>query len=370
MSLLLLLGTEMREQVERGFEVIGISAPGPYVPEIERLGVRHVSVPELTRSWGVRDDVRAARRLYRILTSLQLDVLHTHTPKAGVLGRILGRFAGVPVVVNTCHGLWSPPGQRPFSRAAVWLIEALAAQFSDLEFFQNAEDRRTLQRVIPERKGLVVGNGIDLERFRFDEQGRTRIRRELGVDDSEVLVGGVGRRVREKGIAELNEVAGALGSRAHFVWVGPADPEKGDAVEQDTAALRFLGERRDMADLYSALDVFVLPSHREGFSRSAMEAAACRCALVLSDIRGCREIGVPGVHALFVVPRRPDLLERAIGRLLDDPPLRARLSDAAERRARELFDQRRVARLSREGYRSVARRKALAQVRAETSNGL
>jgi glycosyltransferase involved in cell wall biosynthesis len=113
----------------------------------------------------------------------------------------------------------------------------------------------------------------------------------------------------------------------------------------------------DMPAVYSAADVFVLPSHREGFSRSAMEAAACGRPMVLSDIRGCREIGRDGEHLLLVPPRDPGALAAAIRRLLDDPALRARLGEAAERRAREEFDQHRVARISLETYdRVLARR--------------
>ena len=114
-----------------------------------------------------------------------------------------------------------------------------------------------------------------------------------------------------------------------------------------------------MVAVYSALDVFVLPSHREGFSRSAMEAAACGCALVLTDIRGCREIGTDGEHLLLVPPRDPEALAAAICRLVDDTGLRDRLGRAAVERARRAFDQRAVAAMSIETYRRVALRKGL-----------
>jgi glycosyltransferase involved in cell wall biosynthesis len=114
-----------------------------------------------------------------------------------------------------------------------------------------------------------------------------------------------------------------------------------------------------MADVYNALDVFVLPSYREGFSRSAMEAAACGTAMVLSDIRGCREIGNDGEQVLLVPPRDADALTRAIDRLLTDRPLRARLGAAARKRAHAEFDQRRVAGASLEAYQAVALRKRL-----------
>jgi len=359
MSLALLLGTELRFDVEQGFDVFALSAPGPYVGAIEALGVTFVPLPSLTRSWDVTGDLAGARELWRALRRIRPDVLHTHTPKPGVVGRILGRLAGVPVVVNTCHGLWATPDDPPVKRWLVYGAEALAAQFSDHELFQNSDDRETLRWAIPDGKATVVGNGVDLQRFAYDGEGRARVRAELGVGHRDLLVGGVGRRVAEKGIVELAQVARALHDRATFVWVGP-DDDKPDALGRDIAGLRIVPARIDMPAVYSALDVFVLPSHREGFSRSAMEAAACGRPMVLSDIRGCREIGENGTELLLVPPRDPAALEAAITRLLDDAALRDRLGAAAEQRARTAFDQRRVAATSIETYRKVAARKRLA----------
>ncbi len=357
MSLALLLGTELRADLEAGFEVIGISAPGPYVASIEALGATHVPLRSLTRTWDPRQDLRAARELWSVLRELGLDVLHTHTPKAGVLGRILGRLAGVPVVVDTCHGLWVREDDGRAKRTVVLALEAVAARFAHFELYQNADDRRALSRFVPASRSTVVGNGIDLERFRFDPAGRQAVREELGVAPDEVLVGGVGRRVAEKGIAELASASRSLGDSARFVWIGPDDEAWGGGHHVD--GLTFIGERSDMPAVYSALDVFALPSHREGFSRSAMEAAACGRAMALSDIRGCREIGEHGHHLLLVPPRDPQALTESLSRLIAQPELRDRLGEAARRRALEHFDQFRVAQASLDAYRLVAGRRGL-----------
>lgn len=359
MSLSLLLAKELEVDVDAGFDVYGLSAPGPYVPDVEALGVTHVPIPALSRSWDLSSDLTATRQLVSVLRDLRLDILHTHNPKSGVLGRVLGRAVGIPVVVNTCHGLWVRPEDSLPKRAAVLGIEALAAQFSSAELYQNDLDRRALSRWVPASKATTVGNGIDLVRFQPDEAGRARVRRELGVADDELLVGGVGRLVREKGVEEFADAARSLHGVGRFVWVGPDDDAKPDQIEDRSRDVTFLGERRDMPAVYSAFDVFVLPSHREGFSRSAMEAAACGRALVLSDIRGCREIGEPEVHAVFAPPRDADVLVRQIRRLLDDATLRARIGEAARKRAVAHFDQAAIARRSLEAYRRTARRKRL-----------
>ena len=350
MSLALLLGTELEVDVLEGHEVFGISAPGPYVERVEALGTTHVAVPQLTRSWHPRRDLAAFRQIFRTIRGLDLDVLHTHNPKTGVMGRIAGRLAGVPVVVNTCHGLWARPEDRFAKRVFVYGLEGLAARFSDFELFQNAEDMKTMRWALKRGRHRVVGNGVDLDRFAFDPEGRRRVRAELGVADDELLVGTVGRRVREKGVAEFAEAASRLRERATFVWVGPEDATEPSVRDGHADAVRFVDERTDMPAVYSAFDVFVLASHREGFSRASMEAAACGIPMVLTDIRGCREIGDHGRHVLLVPARDDESLTGAVECLLGDAALRARLGDAVLARARKEFDQKQVARASLNTY--------------------
>jgi glycosyltransferase involved in cell wall biosynthesis len=363
MSLSLLLATELTVDVESGLDTFGISAPGGYVASVEALGVTHVPLPSLTRSWDLARDRAAAGELRAAIRDVRPDVLHTHNPKTGVLGRTLGRLTGVPVVVNTCHGLWAGPSDPLSRRIPVYAAEIAAAAFSHAELYQNDTDRRTLRRWIPQRRTQVVGNGTDLSRFVTDVEARRRLRNELEVTDDVVLVGGVGRLVEEKGIREFGEaarrLAGTEGRSVQFVWVGPGDPDKPDAWQGGLDGVRLLGERRDMAAVYNALDVFVLPSYREGFSRSAMEAAACGTAMVLSDIRGCREIGTHEEHLLLTAAGDPDGLASAIRRLVLDSSLRSRLAENARRRSHLHFDQRRVAVRSLHTYADVARRRGL-----------
>jgi glycosyltransferase involved in cell wall biosynthesis len=359
MSLALLLGRELEIDVENGLETFGVSAPGPYVEHVTRLGVTHVPIPSLTRSWAPGSDLRAARDLAVALRRLDLDVLHTHNPKTGILGRVLGRALRIPVVVNTCHGIWASSIERRLGRAAVLAVEGMAARFSHFELYQNAEDCNALARWTRDDRTRVVGNGVDLSRFRSDEESRARVRLELGVGPSEVLVGGVGRVVGEKGVHEFAAAARALGERARFVWVGPSDPDKLDGDIGQLDGVQWLPARSDMPAVYSALDVFVLPSFREGFSRSSMEAAACGLPMVLSDIRGCREIGEHGTHLLLVPPGDADALTSAVARLIGDPAYRAELGQRAQSRAMTAFDQTDVVAASFAAYAEVAARRRL-----------
>ena len=199
-----LLRPQLRAVLDAGGEVVGISAPGPWVGPLADEGVRHVTLPSSTRGWNIRADVRAAIDLWRILRAERVDVVHTHNPKPGVYGRIAGRLAGVPVVVNTNHGLWFGDG-TPLRRAAVLLLEGIAARFSDAELVQNPEDLALLVRWRLNSPGRteLLGNGVDLARFRppIDAAERATARAALGVDDGHVVVGTVGRLVAERGIS-------------------------------------------------------------------------------------------------------------------------------------------------------------------------
>lgn len=360
MSLALLLETELRIDVASGLETFGLSAPGDFVRRVEDLGVRHISIPGLTRSWQPTADGRAAVQLTRVLRRLSLDVLHTHNPKTGVLGRMLGRVCRVPVVVNTCHGLWISPSNRALRRGLVLAAEGVSAWMSHVELYQNADDQAAMRWAVSPSRSRLVGNGIDVARFRAAGTGdRARVRAELGIGPEDLLVGGVGRLVAEKGVLEFAGAARALAGKARFVWVGPTDEAKADAIREELDGVTLLGAREDMPALYSALDMFVLPSHREGFSRSAMEAAAAGLPMVLSDIRGCREIGEHERHLLLVPPRDQSALVEAIGRLCSDSALRSRLGGAASSRANCEFDQREVACASLRVYAEVAERRGL-----------
>ena len=199
MSLEYLLLPQLCAARDAGAEVIGISAPGSAVDRLEALGIRHISLDGSTRGMNLLGDLRAVRSLWRILRSERPDVLHTHNPKPGVYGRVIGRVAGVPVVVNTVHGLYATPDDSLLLRTVVYSLERFAAIWSDRELVQNPEDVALLRRLrVPERKLVTLGNGIDLDRFSprsADDPEVRRCREQWGADPSTVVVGTVGRLV-------------------------------------------------------------------------------------------------------------------------------------------------------------------------------
>ena len=351
LSLRYLVLPQLRAIVDLDGEAIGISADGPYVASIEALGIRHIDLPGATRSVDPKADLNAMVSLWRILREERPDVIHTHTPKPGIYGRIIGRLAGVPAVLNTVHGLYATPDDPPVKRAIVYALEAVAARFSDTELIQSAEDFTLLtdRRITRPERTVLLGNGVDLERFApVPPAERKAVRRALDITDDRVVVGMVGRLVAEKGYNELFEAAEQLDDRCLVVVIGPHEPEKGDALDSAAVAraeqngVRFLGMRSDVDALYGAMDIFVLPSYREGFPRAAMEAAASGIPIVATDIRGCREVVAHGENGLLVPVRDGDALAAAITRLSDDADLRTRMGEAGRAKAEREFDERTI----------------------------
>jgi glycosyltransferase involved in cell wall biosynthesis len=366
-SLVTLLGPQLRAFSAAGYEVVTASAPGRWVSRLDDWGIPHHPLEHATRSMAPQRDVQAFAELYRLFRTLRPDIVHTHNPKPGVYGRLAARAARVPGVVNTNHGLYAVPGDRWAKRASVYTLERLAATCSDAELVQNPEDVEVLRRLrVPERKVHLLGNGVDLARFDPDRAGgaRAATRAALGVGDDEVLCGVVGRLVWQKGYREVFEAAARLRELApqvRVVVIGPSDDEKADAVtDADLARARrdggvtFLGLRDDVETLYVAMDVFVLASYREGFPRAAMEAAAMGCPVVATDVRGCRQVVDDGVTGALVPVRDAAALASAVESLAADPKRRRRMGAAASDKARREFDQQRVIDLTLDVYARLA----------------
>jgi len=354
-SLALLLGPQLRAFRDAGYDVVGISAPGPYVAQLEEWGIGHVPLARATRSFAPRRDLLALGELTRVFRRIRPDIVHTHNPKPGIYGRLAARAARVPVVVNTVHGLYALPDDRAAKRAFVYGLEWIASRGSDAELVQNIEDMDVLRRLrIPERRLHLLGNGIDLARFDPDHVDRSRrkeLRRAWGIPDDAIVCGVVGRLVWEKGYREVFDAARRLKARVpdlHFVVVGPSDDDKADGITENDmreaargANLTFLGMRQDVDACYTAFDLFVLASHREGFPRAAMEAAALGLPVVATDIRGCRQVVDDGVNGVLVPPRDATRLAAAIETVATDSALRLRMGDAGRVKAHRDFDQQR-----------------------------
>lgn len=344
---------QLRAYQAAGYEVVAISSAGPEVTVIEEAGIRHIAVP-MTRRVTPLADLVSLIRLWRIFRRERFDLVHTHNPKPGLIGQLAARLAGVPAVVNQLHGFYFHENMSPRMRAFYVAVEKIAARCSDVIFSHSAEDIETaVQEKIAAREKLIhLGGGIDLARFdpsRVSPDRLTELRRELGLPDDALIVGFVGRLVREKGVIELLEAARQIRREipnVRFLAIGPLDPEKPDALCPRIAAdygvedvFIFTGEHQDMPDLYALMDVFTLPSYREGMPLVVMEAQAMGVPCVVTDIRGSREIVLDGDTGNVVPVRDASVLARSVTALLLNEERRLQMARAATTNAADRFNE-------------------------------
>jgi glycosyltransferase involved in cell wall biosynthesis len=336
----------MRGLRARGHDVVGVSADGPLldVARGEGFAIRPV---KLARSLSPRANWVALRALRAVIREERPDLVHAHMPISGFLARLAARIEGVPVIAYTCHGfLFNQPGPWP-RRALGFVIEWIGGRFTDIYLTVSDEEARDARRLGISRVAQPCGNGRDPARFRPDAAARERVRGELGVPAGRVVVVIVSRLVRHKGHPEL--LAAMRGLDAELWVVGARlDSDHGEDLEPYFAnaglgdRLRRLGYRDDIPAILAAADVFVLPSHFEGLPMSVIEAMLTGLAVVASDISGPREQVVDGETGLLVPAMQAAPLGAAIGRLVADAGLRARMGAAGRARALARYDEARV----------------------------
>ena len=374
LSLRYLLLNQLRSIQQAGYEVVGVSSPGLDVPAVEAAGIRHIAVQITRHPFTPLQDLKTLWQLYHIIRREGFTIVHTHTPKPGFLGQVAAKMAGVPVIVNTLHGFYFHDHMHPVLRRFYIMLEKIAARCSDVILSQNREDIETAigEHICPPEKIRHLGNGIDVQRFNpasLTPQDIAGKRLEVGLPEGARVVGFVGRLVREKGLLELFAAVRIVRERlsnVRFLFVGPVDSEKRDALTPDTAQeygvadiCHFLGRRQDMPGLYALMDVFVLPSHREGFPRAPMEASAMKVPCVVTDIRGCREVVEHGRNGLLVPLGDVQALAEAIVELLTDREKARRMGEEGRRMALERFDERLVFEKVKAEYARLLREKGL-----------
>lgn len=301
-------------------------------PEFQAAAARYqVNVLPLDVVWReirpLRDLIGLAK-LTRHLRSNRYTIVHTHTTKAGFVGRLAAWLAGVPVIIHTAHGFAfheaSSPWQIGFyvamDRIASWCCDKVIAVSNF-----HAEWGRKLGIAAP-WKITPIPNGIP-QPSPTSPQRRAAVRAELGASDNTILLVTHGRLAPEKGLEDLLQAFSKIASRTDreirliLAGTGPLrDPlEKAAARMGISGQVTFLGFRQDVTELLAASDIVVLPTWREGLSIALLEAMAAGCCIVTTSISPNREPTQNGLGALLVPPQAPDRLAEAILRLSAAP---------------------------------------------------
>jgi len=296
----------------------------------QALGVTPVLIPALGRELHPLRDLATLWALYRLIRRLRPDVVHTHTAKAGFVGRLAAWLAGVPVIVHTFHGHVLRGYFGPAKTRLFLLLERLTGRMADAIITLTGSLRDELAdvyRVAPRDKFHVLGLGLELEPFAATPRRCGAFRAMWGLPPDAPLVGIVGRLAPIKNHALFLEAAARVREAvpaARFVIVG--DGETRAEVEAQIArlglagAVTLTGWQRDLTPVYSDLDVLVISSNNEGTPVAVIEALAGGCPVVATAVGGVPALLEDGQFGALVPPEDPAALAGAIVATLRTPP--------------------------------------------------
>lgn len=356
-----------------GYAVAMGCAPGPWFDELRQKGFRMVENP-VERSGNLIKHAKSLWRTWRLLRRERIHVLHVHTPVAALVGRLAGALARTPVIIYTAHGFYFHDNSPPMTRRALVALEKLGARCGDFIMTVSDEDRQAAIAHGIARPEWVetIFNGVDTAHYspaRFSTEDRAAYRQQFGIPATAPVIGIMGRLVREKGFFEFFEAAAEV-LKAHpdcwFMVVGDLLPSDYDGkrdelkahVERLGVARRtvFVGMVQDPAPPLHAMDIFCLPSYREGMPISLLEAMAMELPCIATDIRGCREEVVDGQTGWLVPAKDAAALAEKITWMLDHPAERHEMGKAGRRRVLDQFDIRKVVNHQLDIYRRLVAR--------------
>jgi glycosyltransferase involved in cell wall biosynthesis len=315
------------------FEVtVAAQGSGPLRRAAEAAGVRYLELRHVRRQIRPWHDAMALVELVRLCRQVRPEVVHSHSSKMGVLGRLAAWVARVPVRVLTVHGwsfaaydglagrlfLWIERVMRPLTTAVVCVAE-------------ETREQGLAAKTCDPRRTVVIPNAVDVRSFRSPSGGSRNAR-----------IIGIGRFAYPKDFMTLLEALARVRAPCHTVLAGdgPALPAVAAAVQENGLSERveLVGARADIPDLLTRSDVFVLSSRSEGLPVSILEAMAAGLPVVATDVGGVAEAVEDGETGLLVPAADSEALARALERLVSDPDLRRRLGAAGRARALRLFD--------------------------------
>ena len=331
-------------------------------------GLEVLTEPALRAPIAPRSDLRALARLRELLGRRSFDIVHTHTAKAGVLGRLAAHRAGVPRLVHTYHGFPFHEFQAAPRRQAYVQIERGLGRITDLALCVGtgvAVEAVRRRLISPERIRTigVVADGPILSHGAPDGGApdggapyggacnggalncgaRARARALLGLPAAATVVGAVGRLTYQKAPGDFLTALQALDRPdVTGVWVGDGELAAQVAAQaRETSGVRVVlaGQRADVPELLPAFDVFALPSRYEGLPTAVVEAMMCGIPVVATAVNAVADVVVPGETGLLVPPGRPGLMADAVRFLLDSPEAAARMATAAHARLGQRFGE-------------------------------
>ena len=336
------------------FEVVGVSSPGSTLDEVsEQEGIRTVPV-SMTRAITPINDLKALWQLYRLFKKERPQIVHTHTPKAGLLGMMAGRLARIPIRMHTVAGL-PLMESKGFRRKLLEFTERLTYSCAT-SVYPNSKNLANFiiqNNYCPPVKLKVLGNGssngIDMDFFQLNP-GSTlnELKNRLNIRENDFVFLFVGRLVRDKGIEELIEAFQKLKkshSNVKLLLVGPFEQELDPISDQSKKIIELdkdvihVGFQHDIRTYLAISHALVFPSYREGFPNVPMQAGCFNLPAIVTDINGCNEIIEHGKNGLIVPVKDAAALNRSMIALMTDEHLYLNLKSNARKMIAERYDQ-------------------------------
>jgi glycosyltransferase involved in cell wall biosynthesis len=305
--------------------------------ELARLKkVVPICIRELGREISLRKDLVAFWKLYRLIKKEKPDIVHTHTAKAGTLGRFAAKLAGVPLTVHTFHGNIFEGYFNSFKSRFFLNIERLLATFSDKLIAISPSQKQELLRynISKPNKIICIPLGLELEPFLDSEKKKGIFRKELNLDQGIPLIGIVARLVPIKGHSNFLEAAKLVSQdfpSARFIVIGDGELRRKlidlatDLGIKDKVI--FCGFRKNLVDIYADLDIVVLSSLNEGLPVSIIEALTARKAVVATEVGGVKDLVENGVTGMLVPNQDSKNLAQGILYLLRNPQERLKFGE-------------------------------------------
>jgi glycosyltransferase involved in cell wall biosynthesis len=319
------------------------SSEGPLWERAERHGVKTVKLNRLHESISPVDDFLVLVELVRLIRRERFTIVHTHSTKGGVLGRVAAWLCRTPVIVHTIHGLSAHDFMTARRRFAYRAIERLMRPLTH-EFLAVAPEvaREAVEHRLASPGAVsVVPSAVELARI--PATADVSVRAEFGIPDDAPLVGTVGRLDFQKAPLDFVRMAALVAAEhpgTRFMMVGDGhllDAAKTEARREGVDII-FPGYRADAARIASSFDVFVISSLYEGLGRALTEALAAARPVAATAVNGVVDLIEPGSTGLLAPPADPGALARNVGWLLDHPAERRRMGEAGSARVRSLFE--------------------------------
>lgn len=340
--------------LKKNYEVVGITADGPYLENVRRQGVRTIAVP-MTRDFTPVQDLKCLWMLYKIFRREQFDLIHYSTPKAALLSAITGRLAGCPVLLYTLRGL-GYTGFSSLKRFVAKSSEKIACRCAHyvIAISKSLKSEAVEEGLLPANRIKVIGagssKGVNVEQFQLNERTKAeakKIRQDLGIDNSDIVIGYAGRLAEEKGITELLAAFANIRKINYTVDIllvgdqdqrNPLPDEILRLISKDTN-IHMVPFNNNVVNYIAAMDIVVLSSYREGFGNVLIEASAMEKPVVGTNITGCCDAILNGTTGILVQPRDVVSLEKALKELIGNPSKRVEMGRNGKQWVIENFDR-------------------------------